>query len=314
MWTEQERPFKALARDVYFSAVGRRKCVLHFPGRDCECLKAGLKANAFSPATLVTLVERDPDVIPHIKKFLAAHWPKGWRTPRIHEGEFSTLHLSDPLDAAYIDLLGNLTRWDCLKLRQFDYAPSADLAFTINFSPRGNVFIRHCIARMKTFKTVLCEKTARLTGYPMDMRLFLATYMTLFENILFTDYKFTVAIDYYNDDGNTMFLFRLGRMYRIPASEQTGPDAELMNSFFGAIDMKTKKKPATIKGDFRPLEVEKSYPTYHYDPVVRHQAALKAAATRRANIAAAERLAAIKARKRAKAAKKGWEVRRANAA
>lgn len=294
-WLPHERPNKDLARRLFFQNAVERRVSIHLPGKDCECLKAGLEAGAFGPASFVTLVERDPAIWPHIERFVAREWPGGWATPRLHRGDFSTLELREPVDSAFIDLLGNLTRRDCLQLMQMDFAPNAAVGFTFNFCPRGNAFIGNCLRAMSGgLSAKLAEKCRRLDNFPQEMKSFLAMYMVMFEDVLFTNYRFTLSANYYKEDGtaNTMFLFRLGKMTKQPWP--AAPDRNAVDHFFGEPVMASKLRL--------------------YDPKVRHEAAVKAAATRRANVLAAEAEAERKAQVRHMAAVKAWATRRANAA
>ncbi len=147
-------PAKAEVRSWQLLAPPARHA-LFLPGWDAHarragaCVREGLRTGLVGPGTRVVAVERDAGLASLVGRDLAGLGLGG--RLRMHADDLSRLRLdpSDPLDFAFVDLLGNLDGATAAWMRDDlspALAPGATLSLTFAYGFRANRFLARCRA------------------------------------------------------------------------------------------------------------------------------------------------------------------------
>jgi hypothetical protein len=197
---------------------------LLLPGYKCECIKTALEKGVVTTQTVCLFVERELESACGIKQWITEHWDMPF-PPLVHYGELHKLSLV-PVDLAYIDLLGNLTRVD-LKWIQRELVPNlmpgCDLAFTFSVPFRGNKFIKSALEVVKTKHTDLFRTRIESVCVESRVKEIAVFYEILFEEIL-AKHSYNVEFLTYKDTVFTMLVMMIRNIN--PCVEQLQHKAE----------------------------------------------------------------------------------------
>ncbi len=217
-WLSDDRKNKNLAREKVFSC-GPKKSILLLPGYRCECVKEALQKGVITKDTVCTFVERDLETACQIKQWVYDEW-KFPIPPIVHMGELMTLKMH-PIDLAYIDLFGNLTKAEVEWIQNElipNLMPGSDLFFTFSVPIRGNEFMRRALNTMNTkYNSMFNDRMDKVKNIKKEAREVAALYDVIFER-MFVDHSYNTEFWTYRDRGPfTMLLMTLKSIKQSPA-------------------------------------------------------------------------------------------------
>lgn len=173
--TTISRPKKAFLRDEFFSRCPSNiRTYYGLPGRECGCVKTGMKHRVITRQTKIVGVERDIKNISVIRARLAALHLKNsilcssfgkYKKTKLQAQDFDEkykgsdyTHDGRKVDVAFFDLCGNISV-DFLKgMEWILFKPNAQLAFTFSLKVRNGSFYPALLSKPKNYK-----KPARFT-------------------------------------------------------------------------------------------------------------------------------------------------------
>jgi len=212
-------PGKAAVRawQVEAPAAGR---ALFLPGWDeeagdgCACVREAMRTGLVGPRTQVLAVERDPVLAPRVAACLDELGLAG--RVRMHGRELSRLRLGtgQPLDYAFVDLLGNLDAPTAAWMRD-ELAPAlsegATLAMTFAYGMRGNRFLARCADAFEGRHSGHARQAASHFG--IHDRLALAGLLVTMSALRGLSFTFAGAL-HYRDGVRSMVAYRLDGIRR----------------------------------------------------------------------------------------------------
>jgi hypothetical protein len=176
---------------------------LMLPGPTCEDIKVGIKQGVFDQNSEIVGVERDPDIFRRMKT-------NGTKLPLRFDPRLCNLEKVQPegqFDLFGLDLCGSLTasvsEW--LRANHTHLKDGGRLLFTMQYSPRGNQYLRQQMKRCKTgdWKT---EYEMFVQNVPMNRRNDLIQGPEFILHKL-TDIRFRKTVTYAYRDGTPMLVF-----------------------------------------------------------------------------------------------------------
>lgn len=217
-WLTDNRQNKKLAREQVFSC-NPKKSVLLLPGYRCACAKYALNHGIITEDTICTFVERDIETVCQIRQWVKDKWTFPI-PPIVHHGELSEF-VMHPIDLAYIDLFGNLTKSDFGWVKNqlvHNLMPGCDLAFTFSVPIRSNEFIKQALLTMNVKHTELFN--IKLNNFEkiekQETKQVAALYDIIFEQFLM-DFKYEANFWTYKDQGPyTMLLMMFKNINKNP--------------------------------------------------------------------------------------------------
>jgi hypothetical protein len=153
---------KNIAREIALGAIKKMsKVAIFFPSDTCMDLRLALKLHRISLTTFLIIVERNPEVVKEIKKYLKKVGFKNYiihdHYAGVHKLDLKSVLKGKKVDFMFFDLCGNLKAeiWYWLQQNQDNFTNDASIPMTFALHPRG--------ARAKTRGRK--KDTGRLTSF-----------------------------------------------------------------------------------------------------------------------------------------------------
>jgi hypothetical protein len=214
IWTRNDLE-KQAAREVAFDC-GPRKSVLLMPGYSCEDAKLALSKNVINENTTVVFVERDDESHQEIKRWVETEWLLPL-PPLIYNTDLCEIKLI-PIDFAYIDLFGNLTKkdWRWIETQLVpNLMPGSQLCFTFCQTVRNQFMqnVMSCMQSKSVYQNCFNSLPKNIKGLARPLA---ATYKTLFESGFMENYTYDVDFHTYRNQSciHSMLLFKMSNIQR----------------------------------------------------------------------------------------------------
>lgn len=216
VWKANGLDEKRVAREVALDC-GPRQSVLLMPGHDCEDAKLALAKGVITERSTALFVERDPVVYEEIVRWVEAEWSL-LLPPLVYKTDLCDFKMV-PVDFAFIDLFGNLTRRDWTWIEGElvpNLMPGTQLCFTFCQTVR-NQFMQKVMAVMPpkpAYQRALESLPSHINGLARPLA---ATYQALFEEGFLRGHSYSIDFHPYKNSQSkhSMLLMRLRNVTKL---------------------------------------------------------------------------------------------------